>query len=205
MKKKLVSVLAAALWAGSVFSTAVFAAEYKIDADHSTVGFKVKHLFSKVQGQFKKFEGTFSYDPADLTQWKAEATIDAASIDTNVEKRDNHLRSKDFFEVEKYPTITFKSTGAHDLSGDKAKVDGLLTIHGVEKPVTLDVEIHGEGADPWGNTRLGMTATTTINRKDFGLAWNQLLESGKVLVGEEVEIVLELEGLKQAAPAAAKQ
>lgn len=196
MKRTSVLFLAAVVWAGSA-STAALAADYKVDADHSTVGFKVKHLFSKVQGQFKKFQGTFSYDPADVTQWKADAVIEAASIDTNVEKRDNHLRSKDFFETEKYPTITFKSTGAHDLSGDTAKVDGILSIHGVEKPVTLDVEIHGEGNDPWGNTRLGLTATAKINRKDFGLVWNQVLESGKLLVGEEVEIVLELEGLKQ--------
>jgi polyisoprenoid-binding protein YceI len=132
-----------------------------------------------------------------VSQWAAAATIDAASIDTNVEKRDAHLRSKDFFETDKYPTLTFKSTGARDLAGNTAKVDGILSLHGVEKPVTLDVEIHGEGADPWGNTRLGLTATTKINRKDFGLGWNEVLESGQLLVGEEIEIVLEIEGLKQ--------
>lgn len=196
MKNKFALVLAAAIWAASTSASAL-AADYKIDDTHTTVGFKVKHLFSKVQGQFNKFEGTFSYDAADVSQWKADAVIQAASIDTNVKKRDKHLRSKDFFETETYPTITFKSTGARDLAGSTAKVDGLLTIHGIEKPVTLDVEVHGEGTDPWGNTRLGLTAVTKINRKDFGLGWNQVLESGQLLVGEEIEIVLEIEGLKQ--------
>lgn len=196
MKNKLALLVATVLWTGSV-STAAIAADYKVDDTHTTVGFKVKHLFSKVQGQFKKFEGTFSYDPTDLAQWKAKAVIDATSIDTNVAKRDEHLKSKDFFEAETYPTITFESTGAHDLQGDTAKLDGVLTIHGVAKPVTLDVEVHGEGTDPWGNTRLGLTATTTINRKDFGLGWNQVLESGQLLVGEDIEITLEIEGLKQ--------
>ncbi len=193
MQNKLAFALAAVL----AVSAPVFAADYKIDDTHTTVGFKVRHLFSKVQGQFKKFEGTFSYDAADLSQWKAEAVIDTASVDTNVAKRDEHLRSKDFFETDTYPTMTFKSTGARDLAGNTAKLDGVLTLHGVEKPVTLDVEIHGEGTDPWGNTRLGLTASTTINRKDFGLTWNQALESGQLLVGEEIEIVLEIEGLKQ--------
>ena len=194
MKNKCSLMLAAVLLFGA---GPALAADYKIDDAHTTVGFKVRHLFSKVQGQFKKFEGTFSYDAADLSQWKTEAVIDAASIDTNVEKRDNHLRSKDFFETDVHPTLTFKSTGAHDLAGSTAKVDGLLTMHGVTKPVTLDVEILGEGVDPWGNTRLGLTAKTTVNRKDFGLGWNQALESGQLLVGEEIEITLEIEGLKQ--------
>lgn len=189
--------LALALAAVLAVSAPAFAADYKIDDAHTTVGFKVRHLFSKVQGQFKKFQGTFSYDAADLSQWKAEAVIDTASIDTNVAKRDEHLRSKDFFEVETYPTLTFQSTGARDLVGNTAKLDGVLTLHGVSKPVTLDVEIHGEGTDPWGNTRIGLTASTTINRKDFGLTWNQAVESGQLLVGEEIEIVLEIEGLKQ--------
>lgn len=196
MKIKFSPMMTAVLLAGFVSSSAL-AADYKIDETHTTVGFKVKHLFSKVQGQFKKFEGTFAYDPTDLTQWKASAVIDAASIDTNVQKRDAHLRSKDFFETETYPTIAFESTGARDLQGSTAKLDGVLTIHGVAKPVTLDVEIHGEGVDPWGNTRLGLTATTKINRKDFGLIWNEVLESGQLLVGEDIEITLEVEGLKQ--------
>ena len=195
MKIKSLSAIAAALILSS--GSAVWAADYAVDAAHTTVSFKIRHLFSKVQGEFKVFEGSFSYDPADLSQWKVEARADAASIDTNVEKRDNHLRSKDFFDTANYPEVTFKSTGARDQEGDTAKLDGLLTIHGVEKPVTFDVEVHGEGNDPWGNTRLGLTATARINRKDFGLTWNETLETGQLLVGEEVDITLEVEGIKK--------
>ena len=178
-------------------ASAALAADYTVDHSHSTVSFKIRHLFSKVQGEFKAFEGTFSYDASDLSQWKAEAVVDAASIDTNTAKRDEHLRSKDFFDTAKFPSIMFKSTGARDLTGRSAKLDGLLSIRGVEKPVTFDVEVHGEGTDPWGNTRLGLTATVTINRKDFGLTWTETLETGQLLVGEEVEITLEIEGLKK--------
>ena len=174
-----------------------FAASYTIDADHTTISFKVKHLFSNVQGTFKKFEGSFTYDPNKPETWKTEATIQADSIDTNVAERDKHLRSKDFLEVEKYPTITFKSTGVSDMTPAGAKLSGLLTIHGVEKPVILDLEILGEAKDPWGNVAAGFTATTKINRKDFGLTWNQALETGGVLVGEEIAITLEVSGLLQ--------
>ena len=181
-----------------LWSPAVWAANYAIDKDHTTVSFKIRHLFSKVEGTFNDFAGTFVYDPGHPEQWTAEATIQAASIDTNVEKRDQHLRSKDFFDAGKYPAITFKSTGVTDVSATHAKLQGLLSLHGVEKPVVLDVEIHGEGKDPWSNFRAGFTATTTINRKDFGLTWNEVLESGQVLVGEEVQITLEVEGIRQA-------
>lgn len=174
-----------------------FAANYKIDADHTTVSFKVKHLFSNVQGNFKKFEGSFAYDPDKPETWKTEATIQADSIDTNVAERDKHLRSKDFLEVEKYPTVTFKSTGVTDVTPAGAKLNGILTIHGIEKPVVLDLEILGEAKDPWGNVAAGFTATTKINRKDFGLTWNQALETGGVLVGEEITITLEVTGLLQ--------
>lgn len=174
-----------------------FAANYKIDADHTTISFKVKHLFSNVQGNFKKFEGSFVYDPNKPETWKTEATIQADSIDTNVGERDKHLRSKDFLEVEKYPTIAFKSTGLTDVTPAGAKLNGLLTIHGIEKPVVLDLEILGEAKDPWGNVAAGFTATTKINRKDFGLTWNQALETGGVLVGEEITITLEVAGLLQ--------
>ena len=172
-----------------------WASTYKIDLDHTTVSFKIRHLFSNVIGHFKQFEGNIEYDPVTPDQWAASATIQTASIDTNVEARDKHLRSADFFDVEKYPTITFKSTGATDGKENNAKLNGLLTIHGVEKPVILDLEIHGVGKDPWGNTRAGFTATTKINRKDFGLKWNKALESGQFLVGDEVEITLEVEGI----------
>lgn len=173
------------------------AADYIIDQDHSTVDFKIRHLLSKVRGSFNQFEGKFSYEPGKPETWNAEAVIQAASIDTNVPERDKHLRSADFFDVEKYPTLTFKSTKVTDVTESTAKLHGMLTIHGVEKPVVLDVEIHGVETDPWGNVRSAFTATTKVNRKDFGLAWNQALETGKLLVGEEVEITLEVEGLQQ--------
>ena len=173
----------------------VWATTYAIDKDHTTASFKIRHLFSKVEGTFNEFEGTFDYVPGQPEQWKAQATIQAASIDTRVAQRDEHLRGPEFFDVKTYPTLTFASTKVTDATATSANVEGLLTIHGVEKPVVLKVEIHGEGKDPWGNVRSGFTATTTINRKDFGLTWNKAVETGQLLVGDEVEITLEVEGL----------
>ena len=170
------------------------AATYAIDPDHSAVTFKIQHLFSKVAGTFDRFEGTIEYEPGKPENWKTEAVIQAASIDTRVEKRDNHLRSKDFFEADKYPTITFKSAKVTDVTSQGAKLHGDLTIHGVTHPVVLDLSIHGVGDDPWGNTRAGFTATTTIDRKEFGITWNQPVVGG-LLLGDEVEITLEVEGL----------
>ena len=187
--------------ASLVCAPPVWATTYTIDKDHTTIGFKIRHLFSNVKGTFDQLDGTFVYVPDKPDQWTAAATIQAASINTRVEKRDNHLRSPDFFEVEKYPTITFKSTGVTDATPTGAKLHGLLAIHGVEKPVVLDLEIHGEGKDPWGNQRSGVTATARINRKEFGLNWNQALETGGVLVGDDVDIILEIEGLAKEEPA----
>ena len=172
-----------------------WAATYAIDPDHSAVSFKIRHLFSYVRGTFDQFEGSLDYETGEPKTWKTQATIQAASIDTRVEKRDNHLRSKDFFEVEKYPTLEFVSTQVEAADDTHAKLHGLLTLHGVQKPVVLDLEIHGVGKDPWGNVRAGFTATTTINRKDFGINWNEVLGTGKLLLGEEVEVTLEVEGL----------
>ncbi len=188
-------VLAVALLASVLSAPSAWATSYEIDADHSTVGFKIRHLFSNTSGEFKTFSGKFDYVPGKPEEWKAEATIDAASIDTNVAKRDEHLRSPDFFDVKKYPSLTFKSTQVTDVDGDKAKLHGLLTIHGVEKPVVLDLVAHGEGKDPWGGARSGFTATVKINRKDFGLEWNKALETGQLMVGEDVDITLEVEGV----------
>ena len=171
------------------------AATYTIDPDHSAVSFKIRHLFSNVQGTFNQFEGTIDYEPGKPENWKTQAVIQAASIDTRVEPRDKHLRSKDFFEVEAYPTLKFISTKVTGVTPQGAKLHGDLTIHGVTKPVVLDLVIHGVGKDPWGNTRAGFTATTQINRKEFGLTWNKAVETGGFLVGDEVEITLEVEGL----------
>ena len=189
--------LAVLVIAGSLLSgPSAQAATYAIDKDHTSVSFKIRHLFSKVEGMFRDFEGSIEYDAAHPEQLKAAVTIQAASIDTRVEKRDNHLRSKDFFDVEHYLTITFKSTKVTDATPNSATLQGVLTIHGVEKPVVLDVDIHGVGEDPWGNVRAGFTASTKINRKDFGLTWNETVETGQLLVGDEVEITLEVEGLQ---------
>ena len=174
-----------------------WATTYKIDPDHTTIGFKIRHVFSKVSGTFDQYEGSFDYVPGHPEQWKASTMIQAASINTRVAERDKHLRSKDFFDVERFPAITFKSTDVTDATATGATLNGLLTIHGVEKPVALALEIHGEAKDPWGNVRSGFTASMRLNRKDFGLTWNEVLETGQVLVGEDVEITLEVEGIAQ--------
>lgn len=185
------------LVAGLVVCPAAWATTYTVDPDHTTVEFKIRHVFSYVRGTFNEFEGTFEYIPDHPEEWETSGSIKAASIDTRLTPRDNHLRSKDFFDVEIYPTIRFKSTQVTDATPTSAKVHGLLTIHGVERLVVLDVAIYGVAKDPWGNVRAGLTATTTINRKDFGLTWNQALETGQLLVGEEVEITVEVEGIAQ--------
>lgn len=180
----------------TVLSTAAFAETYSVDKDHTSVSFKIRHLLSNTTGTFKDFEGKVNYEPGKPETWSAEGTIQVASIDTNVPERDKHLKSKDFFEVEKYPTITFKTTKVLESTAESAKVEGLLTLHGVEKPVVLDVEIHGVAKDPWGNVRAGFTATTKINRKDFGIQYNQVLDQGQLMLGEEVAITIELETIK---------
>lgn len=181
------------LLAGFLYAQSAQAATYTIDVDHSAVTFKIRHLVSKVQGAFNQFEGTFDYEPGKPELWKADAAIQAASIDTNVAARDKHLRSADFFDVEKYPTITFKSTKVEDVTESSAKLHGVLTMHGVEQPVVMDLDILGEGKDPWGSIRTGFSATTKVNRKDFGITWNKVLEAGGGLLGDEVEITIEVE------------
>ena len=169
---------------------------YLIDKDHTSVTFRIRHLFTKVSGRFDAFEGKVDFDPAKPDQTKVAGTIDVKSINTNVENRDKHLRSKDFFDVEQYPQIKFASTQVTDVDTKAltGKLHGNLTIHGVEKPVVLDVQFLGRGKDPWGNDKAGFTATTKINRKDFGLNWNETVETGGLLVGDEVEIEIAAEG-----------
>lgn len=181
------------------------AATWKIDEAHSAVTFKVAHMaISKVSGRFDKFSGTIEYAPGDTKTWKAEAVIDAASINTGVEARDKHLRAPDFFDAEKFPTITFKTLKVTNYKNMKGKLHGELTMHGVTRPVVLEVEGSGPAKDPWGNERMAAVAKTTINRKDFGLGWNQVLETGGLLVGEKVEITLEIEAVKEKPAAPAK-
>lgn len=176
-----------------------FASTWAIDPDHSNVGFKVRHLMvSNVKGSFDRHTGTVEIDDKDITKSKVNVSIDTSSVNTNVQKRDEHLRSADFFDVAKYPTMTFVSKKVAKAGKDRLKVTGDLTLHGVTKEVVLDVEpISRESKDPWGNIRRGTTATAKINRKDFGLVWNAALETGGVTVGDEVTITLEIEMIRK--------
>ncbi len=171
-------------------------AKWEFDLAHSSVNFTVRHLIvSKVRGRFTKWSGSLKFDPKNPAASSVEVQIDAASIDTADAQRDTHLRSADFFEVEKFPRLSFKSTRV-EKDGDHFKVAGDLTIHGVSKPVVLLVEYGGQVKDPWGKDRVGFTASTSIDRKDFGLTWNQVLDLGGVAVGEKVDISLDLEATK---------
>ena len=173
-------------------ATSAFAAEYKVDPGHSRVGFEIKHLFSKVPGKFNEFEGTVSFDEKKVAASKVDFTIKTASIDTDNEKRDGHLKGADFFDAEKNATITFKSTKVTG-SGKKFKLAGDMTLHGVTKPVVFDVEHLGTDKDPWGTTKAGFTAKSKIKRKDFGIVWNKTLDSGNLLLGDDVELNLAIE------------
>jgi len=173
-------------------------ATYEIDSAHSGAHFSVRHLMiSNVKGEFSKVTGTVVYDPNNVSATRIDATIDATTINTRDNQRDAHLKTADFFDTEKYPTLTFKSTHVSK-SKDKLRVTGDLTMHGVTREVVLDVDgPTAEVKDPWGNTRVGATASTKINRKDWGLTWNSALETGGVLVGEEVTITLDIEAVKK--------
>lgn len=173
---------------------------YKIDAEHTNIGFRVSHLvFSKVPGRFNKFEGTLTLDRADLTKGSLTLTIDAASIDTNEPARDKHLKSDAFFDVEKFPAITFQSTRVKQVAQDKLRVEGKLTIRDVTKPVTLDVDILGFGPDGYGAYRAAFEARTRINRQDYGVSWNDVVEGGGLMVGNDVDINLSVEAIRQKA------
>jgi polyisoprenoid-binding protein YceI len=167
---------------------------YQMDPAHSTASFSVKHMMiAKVHGGFEKLSGTLLYDVAQPQKSSIDATIEAGSINTREAQRDSHLKSADFFDVEKFPLITFKSNRIEGLPGE-LKVTGDLTIHGVTKLVTLDVEGPSpEIKDPYGNLKIGISATTKIKRKDFGLTWNAALEAGGVLVGDDVTITLDVQ------------
>ena len=172
---------------------------YTIDASHSRFGFVVRHLgFSKVRGAFEQFEGTIEMEGDDLTTLRAEATAQAASINTHDAKRDAHLRTGDFFEAETYPELSFRSTEVLNASGNSFTLVGDLTMRGVTKTVAFHAESLGTASDPWGGTRIAFEASTKVNRKEYGLNWNVALETGGWLVSEEVEIVLEIEATRNA-------
>lgn len=173
------------------------AAKYVIDPDHSSVSFRVRHLVGHVTGAFDRFHGDFTYEPGHPKVWKASATIEAASVDTKVEARDKHLRSEDFFDVETHPTLTFVSTKVTPAKGGAAKLIGKLTILETTKTVALDLELGGVQKGSDGKEHAAFTATTRLNRKDFGLTWNDTIETGGVLVGDDVDVTLEIEGIRE--------
>jgi polyisoprenoid-binding protein YceI len=171
---------------------------WKIDPAHSSAEFKVKHMMiSNVKGSIKGITGELQEHATDASLSSIDATLDVSTLSTGDAQRDGHLKSADFLEAEKYPTIHFKSTNVQPKGPGEYVVTGDLTVHGVTRPVTLDVEGPSQQhKDPWGNTRIGLEATTKINRKDFGLTWNSTLETGGILVGEEVHITIDLEFIK---------
>jgi polyisoprenoid-binding protein YceI len=174
---------------------------WKIDSSHSRVAFSVRHMMiSNAHGQFQNVNGTVEFDEAQPTRSTVDVQIEAASIDTHDEKRDGHLRSADFFDVAQYPYLTFKSRRVEVLDDSHGKLYGELTIKDVNRDVVLSVEYSGMARSPWGTSSAGFTATAKINRKDFGLNWNVALETGGVLVGDTINISIELEIVKQGAP-----
>lgn len=175
------------------------ASTWNLDPDHSAIQFKVKHLMiSNVKGVFEKVSGTLNLDEKDITKSQVDVSIEAASINTNIKKRDDHLRSADFFDAAKFPVITFTSTKVEKVGTDKLKIAGNLTIKGVTRPVILDVEgLSSEIKDPRGKIRRGAAATTQVNRKDFGVNWSATMDNGGMVVAEDVAIQLEVEFIKK--------
>ena len=170
---------------------------WNIDTSHSEILFTVRHMMiSNVRGQFTKFNGTINLDEANPANSSVEVSIDVASINTRDEKRDGHLTSPEFFDAATYPHITFKSTSVEKTGDNTGKIHGDLTIKGVTKAVTLDTTFVGKAKSPWGTTSAGFNASTKINRTDFGLTWNVALETGGILVGEEITINIELEAVE---------
>lgn len=170
---------------------------WQIDRAHSGIEFVVRHLMvSKVRGRFADFAGTIHVAEAP-EQSSVEVTIQAASIDTREPDRDAHLRSPDFFDAERFPVLTFRSTSLEPAGGERFRLHGDLTIRDVTRPVVLDAEFEGVGADPWGGVRAGFSATTEIDREDYGLTWNAALETGGVVVGKKVRIEIEVEAVRQ--------
>lgn len=169
---------------------------FQIDNTHSSIDFSIRHLvIAKVRGRFTKFTGTIQLDEADITRSTVSVEVDAASIHTNEENRDAHLRAADFLDVEKFPVMTFTSKRI-ERAGDDLRVTGALTIHGVTRDVVLDVEQPGTIKDQWGNQRLAFAARGSIDRKDFGLIWNQVLEAGGFILGDKLEILLDVQAVK---------
>ena len=185
MKKSQLLLLAASLAVASVAQ----AANYDVDPSHSSVGFNIRHMVGKVNGLFTDFSGNFSFDDKKPTA--------SSVVNTQNEKRDKHLQSPDFFDVEKFPAMTFKSRKVVAAGKDKYKVIGDLTLHGVTKEETFVIEYGGTVKDPWGNQRSGFSASTTLNRKDFGIIWNKTLDAGSLMLGEDVNVSLQIEAIQK--------
>jgi polyisoprenoid-binding protein YceI len=192
--------LSAVLASVLTFPAAAATTTWQIDPAHTAAGFAVKHLMiSTVRGQFKGVTGTVVWDDQDVNKSTIDVTIDATTVDTSEPMRDKDLKSEKFFDVAKYPTITFKSKKIENVSAGKLKVTGDLTIHGVTKEVVLDVEGPSNTVkDPWGNTRVAASATTKVNRQDYGVKWNASVDGGGVVVGDDVNITIDLEMTKNA-------
>lgn len=173
---------------------------WEIDASHSGIHFSVRHLvIAKVRGQFSRFSGALVVPDGDFTKATVDVVIDASSIETGVADRDAHLKSPDFFDVAQFPEVAFAATEFETQGEGRGRLTGRLTIKGVTKDVVLDVDRHGQAKDPWGNERAAFSAKTAIDRKDFGLSWNQVLETGGLMVGERVDLEIEIEAVRQAA------
>ena len=193
LRRSLMSLAAAAVAA----LPANAADTYQVDKAHSEALFTIKHLMSRVTGRFGDFSGIINVDTASPAASSVEFTINTTSIDTGVADRDKDLRGPNFFDVEKHPTITFKSSKVTPATKDKFTVDGTLTMHGVSRPLSLAVEFLGFGKDPWGNDKAGFAIETTLNRKDYGLVWNKALDQGGYLLGDDVKVVINLEAAKK--------
>ena len=194
--------LAMVVLASGLIASPVAADTFVIDRNHSEASFQVRHVVTKVRGRFTDFQGTIVGDPAKPEAATVEFTVKTASIDTDVENRDKHLRSADFFDVEKFPEITFKSTKIKTVGKDKYEVAGNLTMHGVTKPITLSVTNLGSGGTG-KDQKFGFEATTTLNRKDFGIVWNRALDTGGYMLGDDVSVSINIEAKKEAAKEAA--
>ena len=177
---------------------------FAIDPTHSEVGFQIRHFVSQARGRFNEFSGTVDMDPKNLPASSVDFKIKAASIDTNQADRDKHLRSPEFFDVEKFPEITFKSKSIKATGKDTYDVTGTLTLHGVSKDITLPVTYLGQVKDPRGNTHAGFSTGITLNRKDYGIVWNQALDAGGAMLGDDVKVNIDLETIKKDAAKSGK-
>lgn len=193
MKKTVLGFLAV-----SALCASVFAGDYALDNSHSSVGFSVKHLMvSNVKGKFNTFDGNFSFNEKTNKLTKLEGVVDTASVDTDIQKRDDHLRSADFFDAAQYPKMKFVMTKFMSLKAGKAKIAGNITIKSTTKPIVFDAEVSKAVQDMAGNNRVGISLSSKIKRKDFGLNWNKTLEAGGFVVGDEIKINVELEGIEK--------